>query len=449
MKFYRLAIPLLAIPLLIVAAESPLVAQMEQVRGAGAEQPTLAPAQRDAALDAIAKALPDRYVFPEKVPSILARFAQYRRAGRYDGVDPALLAERVSEDLRAASGDRHLYLLYNPEQYAGATTTAATGLPKPDPTAYMRSLAARDHHGLTELRILPGNIRYLKLTEFQWVPDVTGTIYDEAMRFLKDGDAVIIDLRGNPGGSHGAVRYLVSHFMDGDVLELTFLARGEPPEQSRTLDHLPAGRLTGKPLYVLIDGGVGSAAEAFAYDVQQFKLGQLVGTKTAGAANNNDFTPIAPGFMFSIPTGRPEHAVSHTNWEAVGISPSVEAPPGQALITAQSLALARLGETPGLTRDRRAEYDWAKVALDAQLHPVSPERAQLQSFVGRYGTNDITLVDGALWLGRPDRPLRRLIPLANALFAVEGSDKLRVRFGKNVMETTWMGDPVPRTFPRN
>ncbi|MGH6614153.1 S41 family peptidase [Sphingomonas sp.] len=450
MKFYHLAIPLLAIPLLIVAAESPLVAQMEQVRGAGAEQRTLAPAQRDAALDAIAKALPDTYVFPEKVPSILARFAEQRRAGRYDVADPAVLAERATEDLRTASGDRHLYLLYNPEQYAAATTKkAATATPGPDTQGYEQRLATRDHHGLTELKILPGNIRYLKLTEFQWVPDVTGTIYDEAMRFLKDGDAVIIDLRGNPGGSHGAVRYLVSHFMDGDVLELTFLARGKAPEQSRTLDHVPAGRLTGKPLYVLIDGGVGSAAEAFAYDVQQFKLGQLVGTKTAGAANNNDFTPIAPGFMFSIPTGRPEHAVSHTNWEAVGVSPSVGTPPGQALITAQSLALARLGETPGLPRDRRAEYDWAKVAVDAQLHPVSPERAQLQSFVGRYGTNDITLVDGALSLGRPDRPPRKLIPLANALFAIEGSDKLRVRFGKNVMETTWMGDPVPRTFPRN
>ena len=33
------------------------------------------------------------------------------------------------------------------------------------------------------------------------------------MRFLSGGDAVIIDLRKNGGGSPDAVRYLVSHFL--------------------------------------------------------------------------------------------------------------------------------------------------------------------------------------------------------------------------------------------
>jgi C-terminal processing protease CtpA/Prc len=78
--------------------------------------------------------------------------------------------------------------------------------------------------------------------------------------------------------------------------------------------------LKGKPLYVLIDGGVGSAAEAFAYDVQQFKLGELIGATTAGAANNNDLLPIAPAFILSISSGRPEHAVSKTTGRAWGSS---------------------------------------------------------------------------------------------------------------------------------
>ncbi|MBL7537684.1 S41 family peptidase, partial [Escherichia coli] len=73
--------------------------------------------------------------------------------------------------------------------------------------------ARRDNQGLGETRILPGNIRYLRITAFEWVQDQTGVAYDAAMRFLRDGDAIVIDLRGNGGGSHAAVRYLLSHFM--------------------------------------------------------------------------------------------------------------------------------------------------------------------------------------------------------------------------------------------
>jgi C-terminal processing protease CtpA/Prc len=104
------------------------------------------------------------------------------------------------------------------------------------------------------------------------------------------------------------VQYLVSHFLKPGMLEITFLQAGREPVQTRVLDHLPAGRMLGKPLYVLVDQGTASAAELFAYDVQQFKLGTLIGTRTAGAANNNDFVPIAPGFMLSVSTGRPVHS---------------------------------------------------------------------------------------------------------------------------------------------
>jgi hypothetical protein len=437
----------LAALLLFAAGQS--LAQMDPGHAGAAARPALQAKERTLALDAIIAAIPKTYVFPEKAAAVVAALAQHRRAGRYDLADPQLLAERLTDDLRAASGDRHLYLQYDPAHYAAAATSAP-GRPAGEEAAFLQRLATRDHHGLTRLERLPGNLRYLKVEAFEWVPDVTGTVYDEALRFLKDGDAIIIDLRGNTGGSHAAVRYLVSHFLDGDVLELTFQARGQPPVQSRTLEHLPAGRLKGLPLYVLIDGNVGSAAEAFAYDVEQFALGTLVGSTTAGAANNNDFTPIAPGFMFSIPFGRPEHAVSHTNWEAVGVHPTVEAPPSQALAVAQGLALARLEARPGLSAERRAEYDWVKVAVEAQLHPLRLAPEALQPFVGHYGPNEVALIEGALWLRRADRPARRLVPLTAAgLFAVEGNDALRVHLTGAALETFWQGDPVPRTFARS
>jgi hypothetical protein len=407
----------------------------------------LSAADRAAALQAIAKIFEEQYVFPQLRPQIVARLDAAKDEGRYDVDDPIVFAERITQDLREVSHDGHAWLSFDPAAYAASSAPAGS---ENDAEAFWRRRAIRNHHGLTEMRILGGNVRYLKISGFEWADDVTGAAYDAAMRFLKDGDAVIIDLRGNGGGSHPAVRHLVSHFMGGNVLEMTFLEGSKLPEQSRTLEYLPAGRLQGAPLYVLIDGGTASAAEAFAYDVQQFKLGELVGTRTAGAANNNNLLPVTPGFILSVSYGRPVHAVSETNWEGVGVEPTVGAQSLQALDVAESLALTRLEQAAGATPEQLAEYAWAKIAVEARLHPVTFTPARLKSLAGRYGRADVSFRDGALWLTRPDRPTARLSLLtADGLFALAGRDGVRVRLTGRAMEMLWVDEPTPRVFPRS
>lgn len=411
---------------------------------------------RAAVTAAVAAAIEGSYVFPQKRTAIAAALRQALASGRYDSDEPHRLAALITDDLRAASGDHHLYLEYDPAQYAAARRSEHKAAPAAgeDADALHRRRSARDHYGLTELRVLPGNLRYLQISGFPWVRDETGLVYDDAMRFLRGGDAVILDLRGNPGGSHSAVRYLVSHFLDDDVLEMTFLSGDGGSEESRTVDQLPAGRLKGRPLYVLIDGNTGSAAEAFAYDVQQFKLGELVGARTVGAANNNELVPIAPSFMLSVSTGRPVHAVSHGNWEGVGVQPSVAAPPAQALDVAMALALKKLAKQPGVDRERAMEYDWARVEVEARLHPPTLSPAQLAPLTGRYGDIELAVVDGALTLSRPNRPrwpqAARLQPLTgDGLFAISGFPVARVRVDGQTLSLLWSDDPQPQRFPRH
>ncbi|MBI1752019.1 MAG: S41 family peptidase [Acidobacteria bacterium] len=406
----------------------------------------LSASDRAAALKAIQAAFQERYVFPEMRPAIIERLEQSRKDGRYDLDDPVIFAERITQDLEAVSHDLHLYLRTDPAAYAAAMAPpqSTEGM-----AAFRRHKAIREHHGLSELKVLPGNLRYLKITGFKWVQDETGSIYDEAMRFLKDGDAVIIDLRGNGGGSSAAVRYLVSHFLDEDVLEMTFHQGSEIPKQSRTLDHLPAGRLKGMPLWVLIDRYVASAAESFAYDVAQFKLGELVGSPTIGAANNNELLPIAPSFILSLSFGRPVHAVSQTNWEGVGVKPAIQTLPGQELDVAQSRALAFLAKNPAAMPEALADYAWAKVAVEARLHPVALDPAQLKALSGQYGNGEIAYREGSLWWDRSKRPSVRLLPLTEeSLFAVEHLDILRLRLTGKTMEQLWMGEPAPRVIPK-
>ncbi|MBN9686446.1 MULTISPECIES: S41 family peptidase [unclassified Corallococcus] len=416
------------------------------VSGAVTAPARLTAAERDAALASIQAELQRTYVFPEKRAALVERLERERKAGRYNVDSPAEFAERVTADLSDASKDRHLYLVNDAARYAASKAPRAR---ETDTDAYWRQRALREHHGLTVLRVLPGNVRYLKVAGFHWVQDETGTAYDDALRFLKDGDAIIIDLRDNGGGAHAAVRYLVSHFLDGDVPLLTFLAGSKPPEQSRTLEHLPAGRLMGKPLYVLINPRVGSAAEEFAYHVQQLKLGELIGARTAGAANNNTLVPVAPCFVLSVSHGRPVHAVSQTNWEGVGIAPDVETPPEQALEVAQSRALKKLLAAPGLAPALRSEYTWAQTTVEAGLHPVSVPPRTLKALAGRFGPNEVSWRDGTLWLRRGSRPPVRLTPLtAEGLFSVEGYEVLRARLTGKALELLWSDTPEPAVFAR-
>ncbi|MDP2258702.1 MAG: S41 family peptidase [Caulobacter sp.] len=408
---------------------------------------TVSAAERAAAIEAIVTLVREQYVFPERRQTIIDRLEQGRTSGRYDLADPTAFAEKVSEDLTGASGDRHMYLFVDPAQFT------ASSAPDDGADAGMAALIAeradRDHQGLSEMKILGGNIRYLKIGQFHWVEDETGQAYQDAVRFLAGGDAIVIDLRGNGGGDAMAVQYLISHFMKGDVLLQTFLRGSETPAQTRTLAYLPQGRLTGKPLYVLMDRGSGSAAEEFVYHVQQFRLGELIGQTTAGAANNNDLLPIAPGFVLSLSTGRPVHAVSGTNWEAVGVRPDVETPPELALDVALQRALVRLAAAPTASDDRRFEYDWAKVAVEARLQPVTLPAARLKALAGRYGPATVTLRDGALWLARPERVERRLSPLDDkGLFAADGLANMRVRFTATGLELLRPDGSSPTRLPR-
>lgn len=406
----------------------------------------LTAAQRTAALTAIKAAFRERYVIADKRAMIVARIDEQTRAGRYDVSDPQVFCDRLSDDLRAVAHDGHLGLRCDPAGYAAALAQPAGDA---GGDAMWARRAARENHGIAELRRLPGNLRYLKLTGFHWTTDVTGAVYDDAMRFLRGGDAVIIDLRGNGGGEHAAVLYLISHFLPPNTFELEFHHVREPVSQMRTLEHVPAGRLRGVPLYVLIDGGTASAAEAFAYDVQQFRLGELIGSKTAGAAHNNAFVPIAPGFLLSISEGRPVHAIGRGNWEGTGIAPTTAVAPGTALEVAQQRALAKLAAAPTASPEARAEYAWARTAIDAKLAPPVVAAGTLARHAGRYAEYEIAWRDGALWFARlPGAPRRMIALTADGLFALEGAEHLRARFTPRGLELTSEQRPTPRIVPR-
>ena len=186
--------------------------------------------------------------------------------------DPQQLATRLTEDLQAVTSDKHMSVKFNPEQAAGLRGPRVAGN-----DAFRQQQMTSSNYGILEMRVLPGNVRYVNISPgFLWDPTGSPQALDDAMRFLGGGDAYILDIRTNGGGSPATVRYIVSHFMDPGQKLMTYRIGPTRTSESRT-GPVPAGKLPAKPLYLLTSSRSASAAEEFASHIKNFKLGKLVG----------------------------------------------------------------------------------------------------------------------------------------------------------------------------
>jgi hypothetical protein len=264
--------------------------------------------------------------------------------------------------------------------------------------------------------------------------------YDSAMRFLKGGRAIIIDLRGNRGGETDAAHYLLSHFFEPGALMLTMVSAHQPDVQVRASPYLANPRLMGIPLYVLVNASSRSAAEAVAYTVEQFKLGEVVGERTEGAAHFSDDTAVAPFYRLSVPTGRTEDPVSHGDWEGVGVTPTIAATSSDALDVAYAKALEGLLAAKPDAEERNF-LAWAQEGLAAQSMRFGPDRAYLSKFAGKFGAAAIMLGDDGLTYVSPGGSRRNLKPLGKSgLFEDEEDETFRVRIGPGGLDVL---RPIP------
>ena len=145
------------------------------------------------------------------------------QAGRYDISDPDQLIERLNSDLHQVTPDKHLHVMYDPAK----SKELASRPPKPGRTMPRRRPRISPPPSTAtaawcRCASCPETSAISKPIGFVWAGDVTERAYDDAMRFLSGGDAVIIDMRKNGGGSPDAVRYLVSHFLAPNTTLMTF-----------------------------------------------------------------------------------------------------------------------------------------------------------------------------------------------------------------------------------
>jgi C-terminal processing protease CtpA/Prc len=102
---------------------------------------------------------------------------------------------------------------------------------------------------------------------------------DQMMDRATEFRAVVIDLRGNSGGSLRALERLVSRLFDREVVVAVLKTRGDLD----TVRVRPRGKPFAGELVVLVDSYSASAAEMFTRVVQVERRGRVIGDRTAGA----------------------------------------------------------------------------------------------------------------------------------------------------------------------
>ncbi|MFI6815374.1 S41 family peptidase [Nonomuraea sp. NPDC050328] len=127
-------------------------------------------------------------------------------------------------------------------------------------------------------KLLGERVAYLRVAAF--APQVADRVFRvlARMRAGRSLGGVVLDLRGNTGGSPVEVNRLLGAFAHGKVTGHQCTPDGECREV-RTDDTVA---LLGLPLVVLTDRGCASACDHFASAVRAHGLGKLVGTRTAG-----------------------------------------------------------------------------------------------------------------------------------------------------------------------
>ena len=386
------------------------------------------------------------YLYPEKAGDITAKLSASLASGRYAVSDPVDLAQRLTQDMQAVTKDGHMNVKFSPQQ---SKALAAPKTPQQQPAQDLtRQMLLATNFGITELKVLPGNVRYANIGTFLWDPELSPAAFDQAIRFLRGGAAYILDIRSNGGGDSSGVAYLVSHFMAPDRPLMKFYSAAGN-EESKTLKTLGTGRLEARPLYLLVSKGSFSAAEEFAAHVKNFRLGTLVGETTGGGGNNNILLPAAHGFVVSVSMGQAIHAATGKSWEGEGVAADVQVPAPTALDVAHLEALKTLNAAA--TAADRKKLAWIMEGLEAKLRATPISAAEQQQLAGRYAGQREVVARGGKLLWKVGAGEWELLAMGDGRFGLVSGPPLRLRFGRDggkvTVTETWQSGKTD-TFAR-
>ncbi|SEL61067.1 Peptidase family S41 [Chitinophaga rupis] len=272
------------------------------------------------AVDTIAAIIRRSYVHEDKGAQIATAFQAAHQYGSFNTTTTWKGFDSLATQLlRSISHDGHLYVRNDPATVKMLLAPPDTITQETDDGFHYGPAASENNYGFREVRILDNNIGYIKLSEINISHKSLPVLY-AAMQFVAHTRALIIDLQGNGGGGSDIGPVIESFFLKNNTPLLEMKSRNGTTEHIKTVSWLTQEKYTA-PLFIMINNRTASAAEALAFCLQAQKRATIIGQRSAGGANMNDWFPVNEQLYVSVSVASPTLPGTTISWEQKGVQP--------------------------------------------------------------------------------------------------------------------------------
>lgn len=180
----------------------------------------------------------------------------------------------------------------------------------------------KDLNGHREYPLLSNSVAYIRIRQFG---ERTSSELDDALKRCDANGmkALVLDLRGNPGGLLDQAVKVSEKFLPRNTLVVSTEGRSADMRQEfRAQGSNPYRKL---PMVVLVNGGTASASEIVSGCLQDLGRAFIIGEQTFGKGSVQSILPLQDGSALKLTTAKyytPSHKVIHEK----GITPDSVVP---------------------------------------------------------------------------------------------------------------------------
>jgi len=179
-----------------------------------------------------------------------------------------------------------------------------------------------DNPSVKDAKIIEDGIGYVRITQFN---EPTAGEFEKALDKLESEgmNALIIDLRNNPGGLLESARRVASEFVPAGKLIVS--TEGRDPAQKIVYSSDRGKKRLDYPVVILVNAGSASGSEIVAGALQDLRRAVLVGETTFGKGSVQSIIQLRDGSALRLTTAKyytPSHKVIHEH----GVTPDIIVP---------------------------------------------------------------------------------------------------------------------------